>query len=95
MNKHLIKVPNNCFYDNSIITRYKCPIGKVFLGLENPFLFIDVNEKAQKWDETSCYNEAEIAAMKKFLDFWLKKTAASETSKFKPEDIAFITPYAA
>lgn len=96
MNQQLIKVSNRCFYEGSIKTGYRMPPGKMFLGLEKPFLFIDVNVNAFcEWDGTSGYNRAEIAAMRKFLEFWLAYAAASKTENFHPSDIAIITPYAA
>jgi regulator of nonsense transcripts 1 len=95
MHESLIKVSNQQFYDNAIMTGYVKKPKMKFLGLESPFMFIDVNQGEEMLDGTSLYNEKEIEAVTEFLKHTIGIFQKQKQTNFRPNDIAIITPYAA
>ena len=99
MHDSLLIVPNTSFYKNRIESKYVQPEDKVFLYLDSPFIFIDVGDNAREMlDGTSFMNASEVAAIKKFTEFWLtlvKDRKGKSPLNFALTDIAIITPYKA
>ena len=72
MHDSLLIVPNASFYKNRIESHYVQPNDKTFLYLDSPFIFIDVCDNSrEEFVGTSCMNLSEVAAIKKFTEFWL------------------------
>lgn len=72
MHDSLLIVPNEKFYKNKIQSEYIQPHDKIFLYLDSPFIFIDVCDNAhENLVGTSFMNAAEVAAIKKFTEYWL------------------------
>ena len=73
MHEELLHVPNLLFYDNQIRNGYKTVEGKRFLGVECPFLFIDVSNGKEKLQGTSFTNIAEIDVLEQFTKLILER----------------------
>lgn len=103
MHEYLMRVPNELFYENRILSGYTGDIHKMFLYSKKPFLFVDVKNGQEKNKGTSFANFEEVQAIEDMVKLCLghfqeSKELHEEVNvipelHFTKKSIYVITPY--